>query len=172
MCSGGSQPGPLFAFLPRHFRALSPRVRCPAPGRIGCRVHASDRHVFERHCARMWIRGSGAPVQALSSGRRGNAGCLAARATSARRRPGTTIAFSVYCAISSALGSTRCSASVCTMGARPRGSEQSQSTGRRYGVSARLHGELDEDAFDVGFYGLGGNLQLLSNAFVGESGAH
>jgi hypothetical protein len=48
-----------------------------------------------------------------------------------------------------------------------RGSEQSQSAGRRYCVSARLHGEFDEDAFDVGLHGLGGNLQLLSDAFVG-----
>src|SRR5882757_8131125 len=52
------------------------------------------------------------------------------------------------------------------------GSEQSKSAGRRYGVSARLHGELDEDAFDVGLHGLGGNLQLLSDAFVGKSTAH
>src|SRR5258708_20760105 len=49
------------------------------------------------------------------------------------------------------------------------GSEQSQSAGRRYGVSARLHGELDENAFDVCLHGLGGNLQLLSDAFVGKS---
>jgi hypothetical protein len=53
-----------------------------------------------------------------------------------------------------------------------RGSEQAQSVGRRYGVSARLHGKLNEDAFDVGFHGLGGNLQLLSDAFVGKSIAH
>ena len=52
------------------------------------------------------------------------------------------------------------------------GSEQSQSPGRRYRVSARLHAELDEDAFDVGLHGLGGNLQLLSDAFVGKSTAH
>jgi hypothetical protein len=51
-------------------------------------------------------------------------------------------------------------------------SEQPQSGGRRYGVSARLHGELDEDAFDVGLHGLGGNLQLLSDALVGKSAAH
>src|ERR1700722_20248387 len=48
-------------------------------------------------------------------------------------------------------------------------SEQSKIDGGRYGVSARLHGELDEDAFGVGLYGLGGNLQLLSDAFVGNS---
>src|SRR5260221_13047105 len=59
-----------------------------------------------------------------------------------------------------------------TMSARHRGSEQSESAGRRYGVSARLHGELDEDAFDVGLHGLGGNLQLSSDAFVGKSTAH
>ena len=59
-----------------------------------------------------------------------------------------------------------------TRSARRRGSEQSQSDGRRYGVSTRLHGELDEDAFDVGLHGLGGNLQLLSDAFVGKSTAH
>src|ERR1700679_1615909 len=53
-----------------------------------------------------------------------------------------------------------------------RGSEQSQSAGRRYGVSARLRGELDEDAFDVGLHRLRGNLQLLSGAFVGKSTAH
>jgi hypothetical protein len=82
MCPGGSQPGALFALLPGHFRALSPRLRCPAPGRIGCQVHASDRPVFERYCARMWIRGSGASVQALSCGRRGNAGRLATCAPS------------------------------------------------------------------------------------------
>ena len=51
-------------------------------------------------------------------------------------------------------------------------SEQPQSPGRRYGVSARLHGQLDEDAFDVSLHGLGGNLQLLSDAFVGKSTAH
>ena len=59
-----------------------------------------------------------------------------------------------------------------TMSARQRGSEQSQSAGRRYCVSACLHGEFDEDAFDVGLHGLGGNLQLLSDAFVGKSIAH
>ncbi len=59
-----------------------------------------------------------------------------------------------------------------TMRALNRDSEQSQSAGRRYGVSARLHGELDEDAFDVGLHGLGGNLQLLGDAFVGKSAAH
>lgn len=48
-----------------------------------------------------------------------------------------------------------------------RGSEQPQSVGRRYGVSTRLHGKLDEDAFDVGLHGLRGNLQLLRDAFVG-----
>jgi hypothetical protein len=50
--------------------------------------------------------------------------------------------------------------------------EQSQGAGRRYGVSARLYGELDEDAFDVGLHGLRGNLQLLSDTFVGKSEAH
>src|SRR6202051_1284258 len=59
-----------------------------------------------------------------------------------------------------------------TMSARHGDSEQSQSAGRRYGVSARLHGELDENAFDVGLHGLGGNLQLLSDAFVGKAVAH
>ena len=58
------------------------------------------------------------------------------------------------------------------MSARHPGSEQSQSAGRRYGMSVRLHGELDENAFDVGFHGLGGNLQLSSDAFVGKSTAH
>src|SRR5260370_40901936 len=58
------------------------------------------------------------------------------------------------------------------MSARQRGSEQAQSAGRRYGVSARLHGKLDEDAFDVGLHCLGGNLQLLSDAFVGKPIAH
>jgi hypothetical protein len=58
------------------------------------------------------------------------------------------------------------------MSPRYRGSEQAQSVGRRYGVSARLHGKLDEDAFDVGFHDLGGNLQLLSDAFVGKATAH
>src|SRR5580704_7001838 len=59
-----------------------------------------------------------------------------------------------------------------TMGAQRSGSEQSQSAGGRYGMGARLHGELDEDAFNVGLYGLGGNLQLLSDAFVGKPIAH
>src|SRR3984893_15440066 len=58
------------------------------------------------------------------------------------------------------------------MSPRYRGSEQSHSPGRRYGVSARLHGEPDEDAFDVGLHGFGGNLQLLRDAFVGKSIAH
>ena len=53
-----------------------------------------------------------------------------------------------------------------------RASEQSQSAGPRYGVSARPDGELDEDAFGVGLHGLGGNLQLLGDAFVGKPAAH
>ena len=71
--------------------------------------------------------------------------------------------------------SRRCAAAISlyfTMSARHRGSEQSQGAGRRYGVSARLYGELDEDAFDVGLHCLGGNLQLLRDPFVGKSTAH
>ncbi len=56
--------------------------------------------------------------------------------------------------------------------ARYRGSKQPQSAGRRYGVSARLDGELDEDAFGVGLHGLGANLQLFSDPFVGKPTAH
>src|SRR5882757_3171964 len=52
------------------------------------------------------------------------------------------------------------------------GSEQSQSAGSRYGVSAGLYGELDEDAFDVGLHGLGSDLQLLGDTFVGKSTAN
>src|SRR3984893_7192164 len=59
-----------------------------------------------------------------------------------------------------------------SMSPRYRGSEQAHGASRRYGVGARLHGELDENAFDVGLHGLGGNLQFLSNAFVGKSIAH
>ncbi len=58
------------------------------------------------------------------------------------------------------------------MSARQRASEQPQSAGRRYGVRARLHGEFDEYAFDVRLHGLWGDLQLLSDAFVGKSTAH
>jgi len=38
-------------------------------------------------------------------------------------------------------------------------------------MSARPHGELDKDAFDVGLDGLRGDLQLLGNTLIGESAA-
>ena len=40
---------------------------------------------------------------------------------------------------------------------------------RRERATAR---ELDENTFDVGLHGLGGNLQLLSDAFIGKPTAH
>ena len=52
------------------------------------------------------------------------------------------------------------------------GLEQSESVGRCHGMGARLDGELCEEAFGVGFDGLGGNLQLLGDALVRQSMAH
>jgi len=39
-------------------------------------------------------------------------------------------------------------------------------------MSARLHCELDENTFYVRLHGLGSNLQLLGNSFVGKSRAN
>ena len=39
-------------------------------------------------------------------------------------------------------------------------------------MSTRLHRKLDEDTFDVGLHGLGGDLQLLGDAFIGKARAN
>jgi hypothetical protein len=87
--SGVAQRSALFALLQGHVWVLSPCLCDPASRRIGCQIHAADRHVFERHRAWVWICGSRASVQALSSGHWGNAGRLATRQKGARPGHGT-----------------------------------------------------------------------------------